>query len=575
MALVLTVPDGQPNSLVELQTAGSTRSSVRALVLETGPLPSCTGVNGFTTAAINTALASGAAEVCFGPGVYEVTGTVTQSLAGQVLNFYPGAVLRFAASGLGKVLINGSDASIVGKPVARFDAASAVAYTAIDLHGEGASCCAIRFEPNANVTNCTLLKVSGDNTTLGEVTIEGVGECLRGVDCVHQDGSSVLRVETGRIRFFPIDDGATTRTYDSILRMICALSSCGAPSFTSGGRTRISSVVDCNATGAHNELVNPQFQVSNADFGIRMRDNAEFLNVYGGEIKGGYLAGSQGISCGNLAGQLKLFGTKITNWDKGLRFTGSCDAPLLSGATIANNKIANLEIDGGGVAPVSGLGLSGVYMESVAFPLCIPIHLKTGDAPGMAILNSQISSSDATVAAIEVAAGFAGGTECILAGNRFPQVPGASVTRPGANTRFWFGPNSFFGSNSISTGAFAANAQDWLHPVVTTLKTNTSMIVGTAGDPYFSDNSTFFTANFAAGIGALATVELDFAWGSAVINNPLYFGVNGALALNPALLFFAFVRANGTASLRAYNSTLVAVGPIVGSVFFMTRDIIP
>src|SRR5690348_8893967 len=59
----------------------------------------CTAVAGFTSADISAALASGADEVCFPPGDYAITETITQSTDDQVLNFQPGAALVFAASG--------------------------------------------------------------------------------------------------------------------------------------------------------------------------------------------------------------------------------------------------------------------------------------------------------------------------------------------------------------------------------------------------------------------------------------------------------------------------------------------
>lgn len=571
MTLVLTCPNGQPRQIVDLCTLNNNQP-VRAQLIETD-LNSCTAVDGFTVAAMNAALATGAAEVCFPPGIYDVNGLVSSNTSNQVLTFQSGAVLLMSANGLGQLAINGDDSAIQGDPLVRFDASSAVAYVAVDLHGQGTSCGAIRFETNANISNATLLRVSGDSATVGEVTIEGVGSFAKGLELARQDGTAVLWVETGRVRCFLIDDGVTTRTYSSMIRLRCAQSRCGGIAINSGGRALISAVIDVD--GTHNELVNPQILCSGADFGIRMNDNSEFLDVFGGEVKGGYKAGSQGVLCGLFGGQLKAFGLKITNWDIGVRFTGSCDAPSFFGCTIANNKVFQVEIDaqrGAAVWPISGLGFYGCYSEDVAFNGASFLHLKTGSLEGMTLSSCQIGYH---TTAVLVEATFAANSGNFL-GCRFAAAVGTdAVTTPNTFSSFWFATNAFFASNLISTGAFAARAEDIDNPVLVSLQTTTGTVrIGTAGDTYKRENFTFFTANFGAGIGAGAAVELDFAWAAANTNFILTFGVNGTLAANTSLTFDCFVRANGTATLRARNNTLVAVGAISGTVLFRSTSFI-
>ena len=367
MALVVTAPGGPLGGILDL--ISENRTPLRVTLVESD-LSTCTAVAGFTTAAIIAALATGAAEVCFPSGVYEVTGTITQSQTGQVLNFAPGAVLRFAASGLGLILINGARCSIIGKPTGRFDATSAVAYAAVTLNGVGASCAEWLWEVNANVANCVLMRLAGDYSRVGAVTYTGVASFKIGTEHGLADNSKAEFTESGPHFWQMTDDGVTTRNYSSLCRLRATKSGCDGLYIEHGGRQLINAIIDDD--GQANWIRNPQIvSAAGANFGILQRDDAEFLLVYGGQITGNYLAGSVGIACGDgskvvgapAVGHLKLFDTKILNWDFGVRITGTCDTPEFFGATIANCKTAQIQIDSKRGADVSAsVGIWDVWL---------------------------------------------------------------------------------------------------------------------------------------------------------------------------------------------------------------------
>jgi hypothetical protein len=530
----------------------------------------CTQVTGFTSADIAAALASGAYEVCFPAGEYAITTAITQTDDGQVLNFQPGAVLVFAASGLGSFTLAGDDAQITGDLTARFDAASTATYIAIDIAGQGCNVESFRAEVNANVTNATLLRVSGDLCTLGDSTLTGVGEFGKGIELVDAAGGVVEWLQVGRISWQPVDDSITTRNYGTILRMRCSDSKSNGVVCNTGGRTFVSMVIDHD--GGKNQIVNPQVNALKASWGLRIRDSAEFLEVFGGifhQSSDGVnaLAGSQGIELAE--GSTKLYGTKFIGWDIGCRFSGSCDSCGFFGAVFANNKTANLQIDSGAF-PVSALGLHGGYMESEAVTTCIPIHCKTGEALGMQIAGFQLSSSDASIAAIECDVGFGGGN-FNLDGCRFPQVALASVCRPNTNTRFLFGMNAFSGSNSISTGAFANNACQILDPILN------GLVIGTKDSGVTSNNhmlryfTDIYTANF-GNINAGATIQLDFNFPGvpAVAFAELVASMGSQLMAKASagIIFQWFLNTTGFVAGTATNITGSTINSVAGGVRF-------
>jgi hypothetical protein len=540
-------------------------------------------VAGLTVAAISAALASGAPEVLFPPGIYDITGPIVSSTPNQVLTFQVGAVLRFAASGLGKLVISGANAAIAGTPVARFDAASAVAYVAVDLQGQGSRASGFRFEVNANVSNATLCRLSGDFSEIGDITIVGVGEFAIGREFAHVDDTEVSSTRGGRVYWYQIDDGSTTRHYGTVVRLKSRGGYCGGVACNTGGRCLIDQVYD--HAGHLNQISNPQVYAVKASWGLRIRDGSEFLEIFGGMFHqssdGNALSGSQGIEAGE--GQLKLYGTKVIGWDIGIRFSGSSDSCSFNGVATANNKTANLQVDSG-AWPISGLGLYGCYFENEAVHACINIHLKTGSVPGLKISGGQQAWGGVDEGAADVSIlcepGFLG-TDCQLDGVRFQAGKSTdAVTQPNTNSRFFFGYNSHYASNNISKGTYAAKATSIDNLVNTTLRTNTlqantSLVVGATGDLNKGTWFNYYTANFGAGIPANSSVELDYAWDKVVaLNYMLTAGVVGALGGNTGLTFTACLKYVGYATLRATNNTSSAIGAISGTVFFELKKLV-
>lgn len=576
MTLVLTVPNGTPNALAFLEQDGDSNTALKALVTEVGPLPSCTGVAAFTTAAINAALATGADEVCFPPGVYEVTGLISQTRAGQVLNFYAGAVLRFAASGAGQLRIAGAAAQITGFPVARWDAASAVDYIAIMLSGAASQCCDIRMEVNANVANCTLLRL-GDLAMVGAVTFAGTGGSFKyGTDLCRQDGTAALYARAGLQLWQMTDDGVTTRNFTALLRYRSTRSQAGPISISNGGRHFFNSIVEVD--GQHNSLMDPQINSSaGSNFGILGKDDAEFFEIWGGEIVGNYRASSVGVAMGDgsklvgtpAVGQWKLYGTKIRNWALGWRITGSADAPLFDGCFIGNNSVAEGMIEsqrGADIWPVSALSFKGCYRESAAFPGAgVPfLLLRTGSLRGGLMAGCE-TGADNGVSVLAEATFSTNNMQ--FEGCRFAAaLPTDAVTEPNTSSEFYFGINDFQGSNLISRGAFADRATSFKDAVMTTLRT-ASLKVGAAANPAMTQRlASFATANFAAGIPANDQVSLVLPFAGCVTTDYLNWCLTGTLPTDTGLDFFAFISSAGNVTLRARNHTAVAVGAISGTI---------
>jgi hypothetical protein len=582
MTLILSNPNGQPNQVYRVLTENQTPLEVQAVETD---LNSCSAVQGTTTADILAALATGAAEICFPPAVYDVTALVAQSQANQVLNFQAGAVLRFAASGAGRLQLNGDGAAIIGRPVARWDAASAVAYTAIDVHGIGSSSVGWRFEVNANLSNAStrLMLISGDHAEVGNCVATGVG-AVAGImiDQAHRDDTEVEFPVLGRMKWLPVDDGVTTRTFGTIVRYKGRYGEFGGLECNTGGRSVVGQVLDM--VGHLWQIQNPQVFCTQADWGLRIRDGAEFLEIFGGEFHQSSdgvsaRAGSQGIEFGE--GSVKLYGTKFIGWDFNARFTGSCDTCGFYGSVFANGKTANLEVDSG-ANPISGLGLFSCYFECEAVPTCINIHLKTGSVLGMSIEGGQqawggINPGDEDTS-IVCEAGFGGG-DVQLGGTRFQasNVTDA-VTEPNATTRFLFGYHSFFGSNNISKGANAAKATsiDALANTSLATKSLTISTLTAPGDAILGQWVDFFTANFGAGIGANTFVELDFPFAEVTAINKFVVAwtLVGTLAANGSLLFTCYIHDPGFIRLRATNVTGVGVGAIAGTLFATVQKVL-
>jgi hypothetical protein len=499
-----------------------------------------------------------------------------------VLTFQVGAVLRMAASGLGVLNLSGAGSAIQGWPVVRFDAASAVAYVAVKLLGVATTLERIRYEVNANVTNCKLLRFGGDYSTSGPITLAGIAEFFGACEMMRDDGTPVQFATPGPVIWQMTDDGVTTRNYAWVIRYHCTDCEVAGLAISHGGRQLINAIIDVD--GPHNGIRNVQIQSSaGALNGILMRDAAgEFFYVYSGEMVGNYLAGSVGVRCGTpgggnvptpAVGQLKAYDLKIRNWEKGCLITGSCDAPLFDGCTIANNKLAHIEVDsqrGASVWPVSGLTWVGGYSEEVAFPGCPFLHLVSGDFAG-AIIGGEIGYTG-TAVLVEATMGI---NTLEVDGARLPAAaPGDAFATPNTFSNFYRGRCWTSGSNLFTRGAFAARGWTIDDPVFNTVKVNTSFQLGTAGDPYFAENFTFVTANFAAGVPADDQVSLSFGFAAQTLTRQLSWALTGPLAAQTALDFFCFCDSNGSVTLRARNNTLVATPAAAGTLFLRSTKIL-
>ncbi len=572
MTLVLTVPNGTPNALALLQQDGDSNTALTALVLETGPLPSCTGVAAFTTAAINAALATGAAEVCFPPGVYEVTGAITQSSSGQVLNFYPGAVLRFAASGAGKLIINGIGARIAGSPVGRFDAASAVAYVAVDLHGERSECDGWRWEVNANVSNCNLMRLSGRFSRAGEITYTGVGSFKNGCEHSNQDGSRVEFTRSGPHQWAMTDDGVTTRNYDALVRLRSIRSVVDGLTIEHGGR-QLFGVAVIDHAGSHNTVNDAQINSFASGNAILSRDDCEGLVLNDCFLQGNFFASQTALLMGDgsktvgvpAVGLLKCNDCRIVNWDLGVRITGSCDAPEFNGCTIANNKTAQVQLDSqraSGAWPTSALSFYGCYSEERSFPGAPFLHLKSGTLDGGVVSGCEIGYTGTAI----VADLAFGGNVLELLGCRFPaSSPTDAVTTPNTSSLFYFGRNVLNGSNLIGTGAFASKAMSAFDPQLVGLTVGT-VGTGTALNRISEISTDTYTLNF-GNIAAGATVALTFFYPGLPTGAQLNvtFGTGYAAAIAAGVQMTPYINAPNSFGVAATNTSGAPILAVTGN----------
>lgn len=542
----------------------------------------CTSVLAYTggsyanVAGINLALASGLPEVCFPAGIYEVDAPIIQNTPGQILTFEPGAILRMSANGLGQLQINGLSASVEGRLEVRFDEASAVAYVAVDLHGVNSWCERVTFTVNDDVTNCKLIRLSGQSSSVGPIIFAGVGSFKIGCEFANQDGSRVAFVEAGKLLWRMVDDGIHTRNYDSLLRMRAIRSGCTGLTINHNGRQVFATAIVHDA-GTTNWLRNPQIEFSSASpVGILQEDDAEFLDIFGGQLVGNFTAGSVGIRCGDgsklvgtpAVGQLKCYGTKITNWDVGVLITASADSPGFVCCTIANNKSAMIRIDsqrGADVWPVSGLSIYDTYSEERAFPGAPFLHLVSGQLLGGAINGGEIGY---TGTAILVEAGF-GINTIQVDGGRWPAAAvGDAISTPNANSNFYFTRIAQSGSNLIGKGAFADRAMSSFDPTLVGLVVGTKD-TGTALNRFTNIFTDIYTVNFGnilaggfqqltfgyAGMPTVATGTMLAAMDSA-FNAKLAAGAIISFTQGPANQFSATV----------YNPTLATINAISGGV---------
>lgn len=574
MTLVLTLPQGQPDQVYEIATTN--QGSIRAQGVSTD-LNSCSAVGGFTTADIIAALASGAAEVCFPPGDYAVTALISQTQSNQVLTFQSGAELVFAASATARLVINGDGASIQGDPVGRFDVTNAGSYSALELHGIGSWCSRWRWVVNADVANCRLMQLSGQSSSVGTVVLGGVGAFLVGVEFAKQDDSQVSFVEAGPLLWQMEDDGVTTRNYDSLIRMRATRSGCLGLSITSGGRQVFANAI-VDDDGTHNWIRNPQIESSASPAGILMRDDAEFLEVFGGEIVGNYLAGSVGIQCGDgsklvgtpAVGQLKCYGTKVRNWEKGVLITGSADSPSFFGATIANNELAQVEIDSERVPdvwPVSGLSFYGCYSEEAAFPGAPFLHLVSGELDGGSINGGEFGYTGTAI----MVEPTMGANVLQVDGGRWPAAaPTDAITTPNTLSLFYFTRRSQDGSNLIGKGAFAANAMSAFDPTLEGLVIGASN-PGSITNRVISSFTDIYTANFGNLLaGAFQTLDFSFPGVPTVTTSQLLVTMSEALGtkISLGIVFNWWVDASGHIGGMAYNPTAGTINGISGGVRF-------
>lgn len=588
------VISGKGSVGVNLTTASAIAAAYKAASALLIPDPSegsCVNVLTYTNgsftdmAGINAALHDAAnAEVCFPRGDYIIDGSVgsiTATVDNLILNFEAGAtfVLKNGIAAQKMVQLLGKNQRIVGFPVFRFDLTNANAFIALDLNGQGCEIIdSIRFQLNADVGSATLLRLSGDSCETGEVIATGVGTFDRMLSFAKDAGTQVLYPIAGPVRWVPVDNGFV-RNYGEVVHVEARNWTINGIYCDTDGRSFIQSIIHLSSVGRQGCIRDPNIYCLQNLWGIRGDNDAEFLEIFGGifhQSSDGVSArvGSQGMEFGE--GSVKVYGTKVIGYDIGVRFSGSCDSCDFVGAVIANNKTANMQIDAG-IFPVSALGLHGGYMESVAVPTCIPIHLKSGEIDGMQISGFQLSSSDAAVAAFECDAGAVGARGVVFSGCRFPQVAGASVTRPNAGSEFLFLYNQFFGSTSIATGAFAANATDVKNFTNLSLKTGSLTIpalTGTAMLGWFTD---LFTANFGAGIGANSFVELDLPFAAVTALNKFLVipTLTGAAVSNGSLVFTVYLHDVGFIRIRGTNVTAVAVGAIACTLFASVVRILP
>lgn len=453
--------------------------------------------------AILAAEAAGLSEIFFPPGVYKINSALALSVADRTYQLAPGATLLIMPGR--SAVFGGARTRIAGLLSVRISTTSSSTWDAVQVSGAGSQVGDSLFTINANVANCTLLNLAGDNVTAGEMTITGVGSFKRGLDLAKADDTNVKYVRTGRLRALLTDDGVNTRTYDSLIRFKSQFCKVGGLAVAHGGRQTIAAIIDV-VTG-HNDIDDVQINSSGgAAIGVLLRDNGEFFGINGGEIVGNFLAGSTAVQCGDgsvaspavpAVGQLKCSNVKWRGWDYGIKITGSADAITLIGCTWGNNKIADIEIDskrGSDEWPVSALAVIGGYREANTFTGCTFLHLNTGALEGGVIQGIEIGYAE-TAVLVESTMGtnvltFGGG--CRFAAS----AGGDAVTTPNTNSRFHFAArDAFFNSNLISKGTFASKATSiFVSPEMT------SLTVGSSGTPITKYFSVVASLNFSTNL---------------------------------------------------------------------------
>jgi hypothetical protein len=523
------------------------------------------------TAAINNALASGASQVFFPPGTYKIDGYVTSAVANQTIIFDNGAELQITPN-TGKLQLTGTKMHVIGLKAKNVSSSSSV-FSSIVLGGESMTVDGINFTSNADIENATLIQLAENDMIVNNIMITSDFRFLKGVSINKINDTSPLRVTIDGLRTSILP--STTKALGTLLDIHGGFSVIKNLSITTGGNSTFSQGV-VYVRASNQTFYDPQIFCFNAQYGIYGEDSAsEKLTIFQGNIQcrnnGTYVSGSEGIRVGHQSGHQKLYGTFINGWENGVVFHGSADSPGFFGAIIANNQNYAFVIDATTPASsaVRGLNIIDCYLSDVTQKYFM--HCIGGKLEGCNISGNEIGYDDI---GILVDPGFLGLNGMVLQSN-FIQGGGHGATPLGiiqpnsATERTLFINNKTQNTGTDGYGAFASRAINIFTPTFDSVVATNSLIVGSTGTPWIKRFSTFFTANFGAGVPADGYTELDFSWSDGAVGTHMVtHGISSALGNQTALIYTSYVPFTGTVRLRADNHTASPIGAFSGTVFF-------
>lgn len=284
---------------------------------------------------------------------------------------------------------------------------------------------------------------------------------------------AVLRVApTGSVTFggdhqrilapaFETVDTGSDETFAPLLTLAGSYMRVSDVSFEGGGRSLFPDGV-VRIDGRNNVLEYPDIIATGARYGIYRNDLSEFLVIIGGRIQGRnngtFAADSEGIFCGNFAGQLKMSGTSVIGWTQGVGIHGSHDAPNFFGCTFVNNQKHAILVDLPGAGGVRGLTVSGGYFSDQIGQGFL--HFRRGLCEGWCVSGAEFGYQEIGILVDDEFGTLEGGVvqACFIQGG-IEGAPPIATMRPGANSsNTLFINNKRQSAGTLGTGAYAARA---------------------------------------------------------------------------------------------------------------------
>jgi hypothetical protein len=444
---------------------------------------------------IQAASDSGSLHVYIPAGDYPIGSAVDLSQAGQTIEFAPGANFIFGTSG--SVTFSGARQVIkggVGTIEDEFETSS----TAFWSTGASTIIDQFTFHMNANAAECTLLKVSGARSRIYDYRLLGLGKVFKyALHAVAVAGTAVDSVALVG-GDFDVGDSGVLATFGALIYWRGIRGRIYDIEFDGGGRAAFPDGV-LIYDGGTNQLYNHKLFAATASYSIFRKDSSEFLTIVSGKCQGHndgtYVANSEGISCGQFAGHLKMFDSIVSGWINGIVIHGSNDSPCFWGCSIVNNRDWAFVIDSvgsGGANGVRGITICGCYLADqlgTGMMWC-----KTGSGQGWLISSTQLGYQEIGLMiedAFDANEGIAFIGNFIQGG--MEGATAVAVCRPGVNTAnqgISFYNNKYFAAGALATGPYASRAYDALDPPLA------GVTIGTGGTRISKHFSVTASVNF-------------------------------------------------------------------------------